>query len=1831
MEKFNFWKKLSILLALMVTMSLSGWSQCDYTLKMIDSYGDGWNGNTMDVLVNGTVVIDSIELQDPPGDVDDTTFAVNPGDNITTVWNGGGSYGGETSYEILNSDGIVVGSGAESDISTPIVASCPTCPAPTAIASSNVTDNSADISWTSSAANTNLEWGTAGFTPGSGTYVSDVSNPYTISGLTATTPYDVYVQDSCSSTDVSVWKGPITFTTSAALQSLPFTDGFEGTLDAWSFTGSGTPATTTSEVYEGSQSLELVGTTGDDASATISFNASTGSPRLTFAYYIESSYSNEFSVDIQESGSSSWTEIYVFDGSADTWIYEELNLDTLNTTSGSFKIRMNAENTSSWYTYEVYVDAFEIYVPADNDLMASDIYLPLGAGIEMTNSTDVGLEIYNNGVVAQSGYNVSYTVDGGSFVTENVSATIDPDTTHQHAFAATADLSSYGMHEIKAVVANSGDTVNYNDTITKVVYNHEMPYVQSFDSLTEPEMPKGWQVLNPTSDGIIDSDDYEVFSGSMAMDIDNNGLGDGEVLMAIMPPFYGSFADKRLKFAGFNEDLNEELIIGILSDPTDTATFTPIDTVNFIAEETWEQKQVDFFNYSGSGKYIAFKHNCSETYTDFYIDDVELTTVYDNDVSVISVDEPIRGGIDMTSSMPVTIKVKNEGKVSQSSIPVMFSTDSGATYTTETIAGPLSPNDTATYTFTGTADLSTIGDQQLITATGLATDQKTRNDTLHTLIQNFTIPYTQNFDSVTEPALPAGWSFNNESEGYVETSDSEAKSAPYSLDIYNSSSSGGETLMAILPVYYGNISDKWITMDIYSETTDDSLIVGVLDNPQDASTFTGVDTIIFPDNDVWGAFYADLTGYTGTGQYIAFKHTSTETYSDMFIDNLVLETIPSGPIFAFDADTLDMGNKVRYNFPDTTTKTISFSNKGYGGMDVTNVTISGTHSNNFDVVDTNTYPKTLNTYESLSLQVEFIGDTEGAKSASLDVTTNTTTNSLPIVGEVVDVTIDSFPYLESFEHNGDFPFGWLTTSNDGDFTWEIDEGETGSSSTGPDGDHTTGNGYYAYSEATGADSADIAILKTPLIDLSSLSNPKMNFWYHMYGEDIDTLAIDIATGGSWNYNAETIVGEQHSSISDPWTMHTIDLTSYSSADSIQFRVIRGADYKGDVSIDDIAFGEDLNIDLGPDTVAICDGSTTTLDAGHSSGWTYEWYVDTMDMVASTSQNITVDSAAKYYVKVTDIGGFTGIDSVVVNVNPSPSVDVTTKVGPVYCASAAVDTLVGTPAGGSYSGNGVSGNTFDPTIAGAGQHTVYYTYTNSYGCSATDSIMLKVNPLPVVDAGADQEVCKGDSVTLTATYNNLFFSEYIEGSGDNKAIEFYNGTGKTVNLNNFALLTNYNGKAWSGEYTFPAGATLNHGETYVVANKDADSTILNVADETLGFSDKGYMMGYNGNDVRALVQYAPNGDTIIIDQIGRYDMVDPGNGWDVAGVTDGTSEHTLIRKPNAVPNLGGWDASAATDSISSEWYVMPQDDFSDLGTHTTNLSNKAYASVSYLWSNGATTESITVAPTSDHQYTVTLTDAMGCTNVDTVNVTVNDLPTVDLGADTMFVCAADTATLYAGDFDAYSWSTGETTDSVMVDSSGIGLGSHMITVSVTDSLGCMNTDTVVLSFVDYPSVTIAGPDTFKYYTETATYDVGAGFASYLWSTGATTQDITIDSSDVTMGTNTISVTVTNDYGCETTESKDIYVDDDSGIEDRNDNMHISVYPNPNAGVFTLEINGPKEDFNLEIMNVNGQLIQSEQINTDKFSKQYDLSNLSGGIYYIRLINEDMTKTQKLIIR
>ncbi|MCB5278633.1 MAG: chitobiase/beta-hexosaminidase C-terminal domain-containing protein [Candidatus Cloacimonetes bacterium] len=184
------------------------------------------------------------------------------------------------------------------------------------------------------------------------------------------------------------------------------------------------------------------------------------------------------------------------------------------------------------------------------------------------------------------------------------------------------------------------------------------------------------------------------------------------------------------------------------------------------------------------------------------------------------------------------------------------------------------------------------------------------------------------------------------------------------------------------------------------------------------------------------------------------------------------------------------------------------------------------------------------------------------------------------------------------------------------------------------------------------------------------------------------------------------------------------------------------------------------------------------------------------------------------------------------------------------------------------------------------------------------------------------------VALTLVFaqaNNLFFSEYIEGSSNNKAIEIFNGTGSSVDLSQYSVKLGSNGGVWSTQNFINLDGTLENNSVFVIANSQAGAEILNVADVT---STVTY---FNGNDAVALFQ----GETMI-DIIGVY-MEDPGTAWEVAGVSGATVNHTLIRKSNIVQGNTNWAASAGTNADDSEWVVEAQNYFDNIGSHVFNPS------------------------------------------------------------------------------------------------------------------------------------------------------------------------------------------------------------------------------------------------------------------------------------------------------
>jgi hypothetical protein len=173
---------------------------------------------------------------------------------------------------------------------------------------------------------------------------------------------------------------------------------------------------------------------------------------------------------------------------------------------------------------------------------------------------------------------------------------------------------------------------------------------------------------------------------------------------------------------------------------------------------------------------------------------------------------------------------------------------------------------------------------------------------------------------------------------------------------------------------------------------------------------------------------------------------------------------------------------------------------------------------------------------------------------------------------------------------------------------------------------------------------------------------------------------------------------------------------------------------------------------------------------------------------------------------------------------------------------------------------------------------------------------------------------------------------------------------------------------------------------------------------------------------------------------------------------------------------------------------------------------------YLWSTNANTQTINVTQSGTYAVTVT---ALGCPATDSVTVTINALPQVDLGPN-QTTCLP--LTLDAGNPGAsYLWSTTETTQTISVVPPTT--GSQVVSVTVTSPQGCETTDQITL-FAGVPPVVNLGPDAAGCDSVLLTADVLN--VSYLWSTGATTQSIFATASG------TYSVTVSDAQGCEATD-------------------------------------------------------------------------------------------------
>ncbi len=491
--------------------------------------------------------------------------------------------------------------------------------------------------------------------------------------------------------------------------------------------------------------------------------------------------------------------------------------------------------------------------------------------------------------------------------------------------------------------------------------------------------------------------------------------------------------------------------------------------------------------------------------------------------------------------------------------------------------------------------------------------------------------------------------------------------------------------------------------------------------------------------------------------------------------------------------------------------------------------------------------------------------------------------------------------------------------------------------------------------------------------------------------------------------------------------------------------------------------------------SFCEGGTVVLAA--PAGFTsYRW------SNGATTREITVSTAGNFTVTVTDANGCSGTSAAtLVTINPKPTPAISANGPTTFCQGGNV-TLSAPTGFSSYRwSNGAT--TREITVTATGSFTV--TATDANGCSGTSSataVTVNATPAPAISANGPTTFCEGGSVVLAAPAG---FASYRWSNGATTREITVTATG------NFTVtVTDANGCSGVSAAT---AVTVNTMLTPTIA-ASGPTTFCQGENVTLS-APAGYTSyrWSNGATTREITVSASGSFTV---------SVSDANGCE--GISTATAV-TVNARPAPAITAGGPTTFCQGESVT--------------------LSAPA-GFAGYRWSNGATTREITVSTAGS--FTVTVTDANGCSGVSAATaVTVNAKPTPAISANgpTTF-CQGESVTLSApAGFSTYRWSNGATTREITVTATG------SFTVTVTDANGCSGTSAataVTVNAKPAPAISANGPTTFCQ-GEDVTLSAPAGFASYRWSNGATTREITVTA------TGTFTVTVSDANGCSGTSA------------------------------------------------------------------------------------------------
>jgi hypothetical protein len=411
------------------------------------------------------------------------------------------------------------------------------------------------------------------------------------------------------------------------------------------------------------------------------------------------------------------------------------------------------------------------------------------------------------------------------------------------------------------------------------------------------------------------------------------------------------------------------------------------------------------------------------------------------------------------------------------------------------------------------------------------------------------------------------------------------------------------------------------------------------------------------------------------------------------------------------------------------------------------------------------------------------------------------------------------------------------------------------------------------------------------------------------------------------------------------------------------------------------------------------------------------------------------------------------------------------------------------------------NVRNPVVSGLSDSLVYtVTVSTPGGCSATATVPVAVLPAPIADAGADVTIEAGQSTTLSANGG----SAYLWSNAANTASIVVSPAATTTFT---VTVIDDNGCGALDDVTVSVIPALNvtasaANNSFCVGGNTSLQALATEGTGTYSYSWSSVPAGFSSNLSNPTVN--PTQSTV-------YQVV----------VADGLASDTawVALTVNPLPV-----AEAGPNQMVA--FGVPA---------TLNASGGDI----YLWSNGATTASIEVSPGVTTTYTVTVTNASGCSSTDEVTITITGtaLSTVT-SANPAFMCAgasAQLSTVVSGGTGNYSyeWRAEGNPISTAANLSVSPAQSTWYFVSINDGFSAL-LDSVLLNVVPLPVVN-AGNDEDIFVGGSVTLSATGG-AVYEWNTGETLAAITV--SPIT--TTTYTVTATDANGCQNTDEVQVNV-------------------------------------------------------------------------------------------